>query len=251
MGKNKQMPMGITILLVAFAVFWFINYKPQKNTPPVQNQEEIPPTAALEDQETVNIPLDNTAGEPSLKKNFYFIFDGSGSMRQSCAGKEKIVGALEAVKKFIEKVPQEVHLGLYLFDNLGPRQVVPLGPDNRTVFIDSLDKVIAGNRTPLFQAITYGTDRLVEQYKKQLGYGEYRLIVVTDGEAEKIPEAAYYATKYGIPIYTIGLCIKSDHSLRAFSVSYRAADNYEDLEKALSETVAESESFDITEFKED
>ena len=116
--------------------------------------------------------------------------------------------------------------------------------------MQSINEVEAGGGTPLAKSIGFGTDRLVAQYKKQLGYGEYRLIVVTDGQASSIPQAARYATRYGMPIYAIGLYIEGDHPLRTYAVSYREANNYEDLERALEETLAELPSFDLAEFEE-
>jgi len=53
-----------------------------------------------------------------------------------------------------------------------------------------------------------------------------------------------------MPIYAIGLCVQADHPLRQFSVSYRAADNYEDLQKGLDATLAELPNFDVTEFEQ-
>jgi hypothetical protein len=90
---------------------------------------------------------------------------------------------------------------------------------------------------------------LARQREKQLGYGEFRLIVVTDGLADDIPQAAEFATEKAIPIYAIGLCIQEDHPLRQYAVSYRAADNFEDLAKALEATVAETEFYDARTFE--
>ena len=64
-------------------------------------------------------------------------------------------------------------------------------------------------------------------------------MVVTDGRADKIPEAARYAAHFGMPIYAIGLCIDEDHPLRRYAVSYRAADSFDDLAQGLEETLAE------------
>ena len=90
---------------------------------------------------------------------------------------------------------------------------------------------------------------LIEQYKRQLGYGEFRLVVVTDGKAERIPDAARHAQGLRIPIYAIGLGIEGDHPLRTYAMSYREANKFDDLEKALEETLAELPVFDVAEFE--
>ena len=209
--------------------------------------------------EPVEIPLDEemAGAETSLARNFYFIFDGSGSMenepRGACSGDQrsdsKLEGAQWAVKEFLAKVPEDVHLGLYVFDRDVRQEVVALGAGNRDQFLAAVNRIRAGGGTPLAPAIELGTDRLVEQYKRQLGYGEYRLVVVTDGRADKIPEAARYAARFGMPIYAIGLCIEDDHPLRRYAVSYRAADSFDDLAQGLEETLAELPTFDATEFE--
>jgi hypothetical protein len=176
------------------------------------------------------------------------------STTRDCGGDQefddKMTGARWAIKKFLENVPEDVNIGLYIFDSNGRREVVPLGTGNRGIFINAVDNIEAGGGTPLAGAIRFGTDRLAQQYIKQLGYGEFRLVAVTDGKARDIPEAALYAAKYGIPIYAIGLCVGEDHPLRHYSVSYRAADNFADLSTGLTDTLAELPNFDVTEFEE-
>jgi len=205
----------------------------------------------------IDIPIPEATGEQAeLTRNFYFIIDGSGSMRETtdrhCGGDQsfsnKISGARWAIKKFLEQVPGDVNLGLYVFDREGQREVIPLGKANREAFLTAVDNINASGGTPLADAIKFGTDKLVESYQKQLGYGEFRLVVVTDGIANRIPQAALYAARYGIPIYAIGLCVEPDHPLRYFSVSYRAADNFQDLSQGLADTLAELQDFDVTEF---
>ena len=215
---------------------------------PVNEKHASPEVEKVEEKA---IPLETSAAaEVSLARNFYFIFDGSGSMGEPCAGRVKIDGAKAAVLRFLQKVPADANLGLFVFDSRDPREVVPLGPNNRLQLEQAIKEIDEGGGTPLADAIEYGTDRLVAQYEKQLGYGDYRLIVVTDGIANAIPEAAQYATSYGFPIFAIGLCIEGDHPLRSYALSYREANNYEDLERALEETVAETEAFDATVFEE-
>lgn len=210
------------------------------------------------DLKPVRIPIpEDSGGQPELTRNFYFILDGSGSMARpttrDCGGDQKfntkIEGARWAIKQFLEKIPNDVNIGLYVFDNNGEREIVALGPARRDAFIYGVDHIQVGAGTPLARAIRFGTDRLVERYKKQLGYGEYRLVVVTDGIAKNIPSAALYAARHGMPIYTIGLCVPGNHPLRNYSVSYRAADNFDDLAKGLRDTLAELPAFDVTEFE--
>ncbi len=210
-------------------------------------------------EEPIEIPLDEEmeGAEVSLARNFYFIIDGSGSMDSepsgACRGdqsfRSKLDGAQWAVKEFLTKVPEDVHLGLYVFDRDRREEVVSLGSGNREAFLAAVNNIRSGGGTPLASGISFGAERLVEQYQRQLGYGDYRLVVVTDGRADRIPEAARYAGHFGMPIYAIGLCIDEDHPLRRFAVSYRAADSFADLAEGLEETLAELEAFDVTTFE--
>jgi len=193
-------------------------------------------------------------GAASLTRNFYFIFDGSGSMSESlnkqCKGDRRFSSRLEgakwAVEQFLPLMPRDVNLGLWVFDSYGNSERVLLGPDNRDKFLAEVQKTRAGGNTPLTESIEQGVSRLVEQRDKQLGYGEFRLIVVTDGQAtgRPLPQAVDYARERHIPIYTIGLCIGEKHELRKYSVSYRAADSIEALKRGLEETLAETNMFD-------
>lgn len=240
-------------ILLASALF--VNCGP----PPVTPEEATKNISIAIGEDRVQIPLDDKmpGATASLTRNFYFVFDGSGSMADrpdgSCSGDQrfssKVEGAKWAVREFVKKVPADTNLGLYVFDGNGHREVVSLGPKNQEEFLKEVNNISASGGTPLAGGIRHGTDQLVGQYKKQLGYGEYRLVVVTDGQADNIPEASLNAIKYGIPIYAIGLCIGEDHPLRQYALSYRAADSAEDLRRGLEETMAELPSFDIKEFK--
>lgn len=213
------------------------------------------PSAPGSTAEPVEITFDDSAGEVSLRRNVYVVFDGSGSMRgrtdRDCGGDQefgsKLDGAKWALRTFLERVPDDVNLGLYVFDHDGRREVVPLG-DDRAGFLAAVEAIRAGGRTPLADALRFATDRLVQQYRDQLGYGEFRLVVITDGKASALPDAVAYASRWGIPIYAIGLCLREEHPLRTLAVSYQAADRFDDLARGLEETLAELPSFDPTVF---
>lgn len=243
------------IFAILLASASFFNCGP----PPVTPEEATKNISVAIGEDRVQIPLDDKipGAMASLTRNFYFVFDGSGSMADgpdgSCGGDKsfltKIEGAKWAVREFIKKVPTDVNLGLYIFDSNGQREVVSLSPGIHKKFLNEIDNVQASGGTPLARGIYYGTERLVEQYKRQLGYGEYRLVVVTDGQADSVPEASLNAIKYGISIYAIGLCIGDNHPLRQYALSYRAADSVEDLRRGLEQTLAELPNFDINKFK--
>jgi Ca-activated chloride channel family protein len=194
-------------------------------------------------------------GSISLKRNLYFVFDGSGSMLAAPpeSGEQhfssKIDAAKWAVREFMKSVPDDVNLGLYVFDSGGEREVVPLAPNNRAAFLQAIESVDSGGATPLGAAIGQGAGALVSEYKKQLGYGDYRLIVITDGDAtDPINKGITIAEKYNLPIYTIGFGIGEEHSLRKHSVSYKSADSATELKDALKEAVAELDMFEPTKF---
>jgi Mg-chelatase subunit ChlD len=174
----------------------------------------------------------------------------SESLTKQCKGDKRFSSRLEgakwAVEQFLPLVPREVNLGLLVFDTNGNSERVSLGPDSRAPFLAAIKKIRAGGKTPLTESIEQGVNRLVQQRDKQLGYGEFRLIVVTDGEAtgRPLPQAVAYARERRVPIYTIGLCLSADHELRRFSVSYRPADSIEALKLGLEETLAETIMFD-------
>jgi Ca-activated chloride channel homolog len=233
---------------------------PARPAPNFPTRTEGSPPAAPSGR--VQIPLDDKNAKADPTRNFYFIFDSSGSMGDSPrktdrSGKvfpRRIDATKWAVQEFLGKVPDDVNLGLWIFNGSGAGEVVPLGTakGNRAAFLKAVESTQPGDGTPLSESIIAGVDKLVVQYKRQLGYGEYRLIVLTDGEPTGIPlpRAVDYAASYGIPIYTIGVCMDQDHSLRRHSLSYRAADNAEEMASALEETLAETKTFDAADFQE-
>ena len=193
---------------------------------------------------------DSVDGEADLTRNLYFIIDGSGSMDEGCSGKKKIDGAKQAVAKFMETVPSNVNLGLWVFASAGSSERVPLGPDNRNAFMQAVNGIRANGGTPLADALRAAADKLEIQYQQQLGYGDYRLIVVTDGEANGLGKAMRYVNDKGfIQVYAISLCIKLNNDLMTKSRDQFAADDYDKLVEGLKQAAAESQTFDETTFE--
>ena len=186
-----------------------------------------------------------------LAKNYYVLLDGSGSMiEHHCSGdRSKTEVAKEAIRKFGQMVPADANLGLFAFDQSGITERVPLGIDNREQFYVALEKVGADSGTPLSTAIARARDALIAQAERQLGYGEYHLVIVTDGEAnsgyDPTDVVNEIVAKTPIVIHTIGFCIGERHSLnQPGKIFYTDAQSPEDLRRALQNVLAESEISD-------
>lgn len=215
------------------------------------SQSPASPSSPGSDSQPKVLTPKEADGEISLDRNFYLIIDDSGSMDGRDYGTSRIEAARLALEEFATKVVlSDVNIGLY---TLNQGELVPLGKQNRDAIVQKIRGIRTGGGTPLNNAIRRGTDALTKQREKQLGYGEFYLVVATDGEATDGPMDAssggiVYARENGIPIITIGIGIKN-HPLRNQSLSYREAANQQELLQALKETQGESDYFDSTVFQ--
>jgi len=194
------------------------------------------------------------AASPTV--NYYVILDGSGSMsRRECADNgRKIEVAIDAVQRFVSEIPSSANVGLAVFDRRDLSERVPIGADNREAISEALTRVRAGEGTPLKSAIRLGYEKLTAQASAQLGYGEYHLVVVTDGKPDPEDEDPTRQVKEilarsPVVLHTIGFCIDPNHVLnQPGRVYYAAASNPDELQKGLQAVLAESTSFDATTF---
>lgn len=215
-------------------------YTPEDGSLPKAAAEETwPPPSITED---VEVDLKNAGA-----KNYYIIFDGSGSM----AG-EKIEIAKKAFVRFIKSIPDKSNIGLTSFDANGFHERAPLGSQKSRI-IEEVNKIRAGGNTPLGGCIEIAYQKLGFQAKKQMGYGEYTLIILTDGQAtdgSKMGEAVDLILKETpIAIHTIGLKIGTGHALnQPGRIYYKAAENFDELSKGLESVLAETENFTVTDF---
>lgn len=191
-----------------------------------------------------------------LAENYFIIFDGSGSMAANeCSGRNtKARVAISAVNSFVDQIPSSANVGLLVFDRNGIDTRIKLGTQNRSELKEKVRTVNFGGGTPLHTAISQGLVELEEQASKQLGYGDYNIVIVTDGAASKSesPEDLVNSIYKNSPvaIRTIGFCLGESHSLNQPGITYyKSADNPESLREGLASVLAESDSFDVTSFE--
>jgi uncharacterized protein YegL len=180
------------------------------------------------------------------------LLDDSGSMndrmRNGNQKQPRMEVAKTALRRVIEQLPESTQLGVLLLNGSSKTDgwLIPLGPLDRGSAISRIDQLRARGGTPLGRAMKVAVDEL-QELRRQQPYGDYRLLVVTDGEASdrgvlqrNLPEII----SRGIVIDVIGVDMKSDHSLAQLSHSYRRANDAASFERAVSEIFAESASLD-------
>lgn len=180
--------------------------------------------------------------------NIVVILDASGSMRDKFRAdqtKSKMDAAKEALREVLTKVPEDTHIGLLVFsgENIADEWVYPLGPKDTDRLMAAIDVPQPGGGTPLGRYMRVGANRLLEQREKQYNYGNYRLLIVTDGEATDKAKVARYTPEIlnrQIRVDVIGVDMKTDHNLAKDADSYRKADNPGELVAAVSQILAET-----------
>ncbi len=215
----------------------------QKNFPTLAWPAELPADATVE-------PLERRSA-----KNYYIVFDGSGSMESmECAdNQKKITVAKKAVQEFAAKIPNDANIGLAVFDGQGLSERLPLGTENRPQFFSQIDGISANGGTPLKSAVSLASKKLAQQAARQMGYGEYHLVIVTDGDPSEgeDPRPAVEALLANSPtlLHTIGFCIGENHALNQKGrVFYVSATSPEELRQGLTEVLAEATSFNLDGF---
>lgn len=235
-----------------------------KQKPPPAKKAEAPkpqPEPAPAKEEKRNWPYITgeykvPVADNLLARNFVLIFDGSGSMQDvDCSGGlTKCEAAKAAVMEWTKSIPPQANLGLVVFQS-GSNQltVQDIRSGSRDNFTQTVQSIQPGGKTPLSNAFQSAYGMIEKQAQSQLGYGDYTIVAVTDGAANdparltKVVNAILALSP--VNIYTIGFCIGGDHSLNQKGrIFYKAADNPEQLRQGLSEVLAESDEFDVTEF---
>jgi hypothetical protein len=155
---------------------------------------------------------------------------------------KKMDSAKTAIKEVIKTIPQSTQIGLLVFGGRANGWVFPLGPRNDAKLVESIDRLGADGGTPLGRYMKMGADRLLEERKAQYGYGSYRLLIVTDGEANDAALVEKYTPDImarGIVTDVIGVDMAGAHTLATKVHSYRRANDPASLKQAIQEVFAE------------
>jgi Ca-activated chloride channel homolog len=256
-------------LAVAFSVYRKVTAPDPSDTvatdvDSVATQDPEPSTESLAPAEVESLtsawpPVEEgvvAAAAPTA--NYYIVLDGSGSMMErECTGSDntrKIEVAIDSVRRFVAAIPADANVGLAVFDRRDLSERVRIGDGNRGEISQALTRVRAGAGTPLKSAVRLGFERLTAQASAQLGYGEYHLVVVTDGRPDREDEdptsvVSDILSTSPVVLHTVGFCIDENHVLnQPGRTYYTAASNPDELQRGLQAVLAEAPSFDSTKF---
>lgn len=175
------------------------------------------------------------------------VLDDSGSMDEKMRTATGRVRRMDAAKKalleVLKNLPPDTRVGVLTLNTMVNEShwVVPLGSEDSS-WKDNIQRIQADGGTPLGEFLRIGADELL-QARSTGSYGTYRLLIVTDGEANDrrlVDTFVPQILSRGIVMDVIGVGMGSEHSLATRAHSYRAADDDEALAQAISEVFAET-----------
>ena len=192
----------------------------------------------------------------SASDSVVIVLDDSGSMNEKMSGGiKRIDAAKNAIKIVLQQFPPDTKVGLLLLNGDRAKQhwAIALEPLSVAQATRRVDSVVADGATPLGDRIREAADALLKSREQQI-YGTYRLLIVTDGEANDAKLLAQYlpdVLSRGLVVDAIGVDMKQHHSLATKVHSYRRADDATALSKAVQEVFAEKTDSGQSDTKED
>lgn len=192
------------------------------------------------------LPCRANAEDAAFQDNVVIVLDASGSMTGIMQGANvtRMQAAKQALLQVVDKLPASTNVGLLVFSsaNLSTDWAYPLGRVDRVALRQAVLLPEPSGHTPLGAYLKQGADALLEQRRKQHGYGTYRLLMVTDGEANDPELVEAYLPDVlarGITLDVIGVDMAGDHTMATRSHSYRRANDPESLVRAVTAVFAE------------
>jgi hypothetical protein len=197
-----------------------------------------------------------------LKDNIIIVLDASGSMNESMGKTNRLNVAKKAIITVVQTLNQNSNIALLVFSGVNKPSdwLHPLGSLNLEQMNTNLRKLSPGGGTPL-GAFMQGARKVLEsQKKKQLGYGTYRMLILTDGHAtdnKLVLQETPLILGSGIYLDVIGVAMNQSHALATKANSYRSAMDQNALMQAMKTVLSEvgnqanqkdtQETFDILE----
>ena len=186
-------------------------------------------------------------------QNVVVILDDSGSMDDRMRTKDgrvkKIKAAKSALVGVLNQLPPDTNVGVLTLNSQldGTNWIIPIDSAMESgERSQRIQQIRAVGSTPLGQFMKIGADELLNTRDSKV-YGVYRLLIVTDGEAndsQLVDSALPDILSRGLTVDVIGVDMKSDHSLATRVHSYRRADDNDALAQALSEVFGETSAND-------
>ncbi len=183
------------------------------------------------------------------------VLDDSGSMgesMQTSSGRvRKITAAQDALTAVLAQLPAGTNVGVLAMNSQlnGSSWIIPLGPLERGGnWRNRIAQIQANGGTPLGEFLKQGADALLAA-RAARPYGNYRLLVVTDGEAndnELVDAFLPDILQRGIAVDVIGVDMQAEHSLARRAHSYRSAADDQSLQQAIQAVFAETSADDQT-----
>ena len=157
---------------------------------------------------------------------------------------DRMTAAKLALLKVSQQLSTNTHIGLLVFGDprLPDDWVYPLARHDRARLRTAIQAPKPGAGTPLGAYLKKGADRLLEARAHEHGYGTYRLLVVTDGEAQDPDLVERYTPEIirkGLTLDLISVAMAQRHTLARLAHSHRPANDPEAMNRALAEVFAE------------
>jgi len=202
-----------------------------------------PALALAQTAPTSNAPAGSGAVSGAAHDCIVIVVDLSGSMGDEMgdSGKRKIDAAKQALRVVVPQIPSATWVGIVVTpDGQWPYALAPL---DRAKVLDAINALDINGGTPIMRHVKLGADRLLAERQKQFGYGNYQLLVVTDGQETEneglVEPYARDVRQRGLTFDVIGVAMSEDHALKRYANSYRDPADPSSLERAVREVLAE------------
>ncbi|MFN0058184.1 MAG: vWA domain-containing protein [Planctomycetota bacterium] len=195
--------------------------------------------------------MGQSEAQSAARDNIVVVLDASGSMREKMSGQStsRMQIAQQALSEVLRTLPPTAHIGVLVFsgvetsgESMREHWVYPLGPIDAERLNAAIRRVKPAGNTPLGEYMKIGADELLKRRTAQRGFGSFRLLVVSDGEASDKALVDRYLPDLmtrGIVVDVIGVDMKSDHALATKVHNYRRANDPVALQKAVAASIAE------------